>query len=133
MLLEGGDVSRRADKYVDDADTWAGSILTEHKTPHTVIADLQYNSQTWSDISDAVFQAVAHVKYVVSLLSHKEVKGRQDIDYGGTYDTELEVYQGAKTNIQYAKPNEPNIGLGYRQAPDGNQDHEFKHRLKRTR
>ena len=78
-----------------------------------MIVNLQHDTHKWSDINDVVFQAIAHDKCVVSLLSYKEKRGRLVIDYDTIHELELEDYQGAKTKIRYAKPNEPNVGLGY--------------------
>ena len=117
--------------YVDDADTWVGSILDEVETVRNVIVELPCKAQKWSDIDDAVFQVVAYDKSAVSLLGHIDSKGIMMIDYGSKYEIELQYYQEAKTKIKYATPSGPNAGLGCRQPLDRKQEHEFKHRLKK--
>lgn len=40
----------------------------------------------------------------------------------------LRDHKGGYAYIKYLFPDEPNVGLGYRQCPDGNQNYNFAHR-----
>ena len=55
----------------------------------------------------------------MSLLTYKEVEGRLLIDHFSKYEIELEDLQRARIEIRCTKPSELNVGLRYRQVPDG--------------
>ncbi|KAL7536722.1 hypothetical protein ACHAWF_007008 [Thalassiosira exigua] len=121
-------IRKRNDGYVDDVDTWAAQMgnnleaikLTEHQ-----IAE---GAQKWANIQDVVAQSMAFHKCAFHMLVWKEVRSSLIIDYDYSAAMTLHDTKGAGTSIKCPKPDKPNVGLGFCQASDGNQDHEFSNR-----
>ena len=122
-------IKKNNDAYVDDVDTWAGSLSNGRDAADEVMFHLMDGAQKWSDVQDVVAASTAFHKCMVQILSHVAVNGSMVIDYEYRSDVTLSDIKGAATTIKFLTPREPNEGLGFNIAPDGNQRHEFKKRL----
>ena len=65
------------------------------------------------------------------ILLYIPVKSSIRIDYDTWHKLSLIDPKGARSKISHLPPDKPNNGLGFKQAIDGNQEHEFKFRVKK--
>ena len=126
-------IKKNNDGYVDDVDTWSGKLGWGREVADEVMHKLKGGAQSWSDIQDVVAASTAFHKCMCQVLAHIAKNGSLVIDYDYTFDMHLHDVKGATTKIQFKPPNEPNQGLGFNIAPDGNQKHEFNSRIEKIR
>ena len=125
-------IHKNNDGYVDDVDTWAGSIASDPEITTMVLNHLQEGAQKWADLQDVVGQSTAFHKCFVQILSHTLERNQYKIDYELTHSMVLHDSKGAGTKIKFIRADEPNPGLGFHTCPDGNQKHEFQTRKEKT-
>jgi ribonuclease HI len=125
-------IRKNNDGYVDDVDTWAGSLEVDPEVAKWVIQHLEQGAQKWADLQDVVGQSTAFHKCFVQILAHNLVRDSYEIDYETVHSMVLHDSKGAGTKIKFIPANEPNPGLGFHICPDGNQDHEFSARKEKT-
>ena len=90
-------------------------------------------AQKWSDIQDVVAASTAFHKCMVQILSHKVVNGSMMVDYEYRSEASLSDIKGVTTTIKFLTIKEPNKGLGFNIAPNGNQKHKFRQQLAKIR
>ena len=120
----GKGIKKNNDAYIDDVDTWAGSMCCGRNAVDNTMRHLAMGAQSWLDLQDVVAASTAFHKCIVQTVVYVVVKGSLEItyNYNYSYDMELSDIKGAWTKIKYLKADQPNIRLGFHLAPDGNMD-----------
>jgi hypothetical protein len=113
--------------FVDDND---GLISADHDSelPTDEAKDkMQHSAQQWNNIVNIPHQTVAFHKSAWSMAAWEEVKrgelSMSEQDFG---PLEIIDHHGGKAVINYLSPKEPNVGLGYRACPNGDQKFNFE-------
>ena len=125
--------SKNNDVYVDDADTWASSCSVGPDATTEVLTHIANGAQHWTNCQDVCAGATAFDKCIVQCLAWKAVKQSLVIDMEVPINITLCDIKGAASTIKQLRANEPNVGLGFHLAPDGNQLEEFRSYLNKIR
>ena len=130
-IVTGKVREKNNDVYVDDADTWASSWRYGSAATTLVSQRITHGAQMWTNAQDVCGGATAFDKCAVQCLSWTEQNGSLSINMDRPPTVLLKDIRGACSKIRRLKANEPNVGLGYSLAPDGNQTGEYNvHRSK---
>ena len=121
-------IKRNNAGYVDDND---GHVSAEHDTPpeqqESVIKErLQRSGQIWNDLFDISGGSLALHKINWRMIAWEAINGELKIVRATEEVLILEDGKGAFSVIDFQSPDQPNVGLGYRLCPDGNQKHQHK-------
>lgn len=109
--------------FADDTDGQVSSDTTESLSIPRVIRRLQHSGQTWNNLANLCGGSIAHHKCMWQLLAWEQsTAGHLQPCTGQPADVVvLHDGKGACTVIDYVPPDEPNVGLGFRLCPTGNQ------------
>lgn len=130
-VVTGKNRDKNNDTYVDDADTWAASLRYGSAATSQVMELIAHGAQQWTNVQDVSGGATAFDKCAVQCLAWQEKLGSLHINMDLPTKISLTDVRGASSTIRRLRANEPNVGLGYSLAPDGNQIEEYKsHRSK---
>jgi hypothetical protein len=89
---------------------------------------MEFSAQRWYDLTDLANQKVAFHKTSWQMLAWEQRKqGELSISQENFGPIRLCDHRGGAADIAYLPPDKPNVGLGYRACPDGNQNHNFRH------
>ncbi|KAL7550562.1 hypothetical protein ACHAWF_015354 [Thalassiosira exigua] len=144
--VNGREVSNRsADAYVDDADVYEtgpnseriidgdnGPPEDDSDDPAAIaILETEASAQLYTCLMECLGQHMAFHKCKFQVLAWKSKNGkmvpRDNDEMNGSI--KLKDNQGVEATIAQLSYKKPNIGLGCRLTPLGDQDAEFKHRL----
>ena len=88
-------------------------------------------AQEWTNLLVMVAQSTAFHRCIIQALAYLEVNSSLTINYDSRYGMDLSDSKGARSKVEYLPPNMPINGLGFKQAIDGNKEHEFNFRVKK--
>ena len=124
--------------FADDTDGQVSSDTTEDMLLTRVVRRLQHSGQTWNNLTNICGGLIAHHKCMWQLLAWTVVSGHLQPIQQPEEVLILQDGKGAHAIIDYVPPDKPNVGLGFRLCPDGNQLPHFEatlasiHRLCRS-
>jgi hypothetical protein len=94
---------------------------------------MHHSAQRWNKLVNIANQTVAFHKSNWQMTAWEEVrKGELSIMKDDFGSLRIVDHHGGRANINYLPPDKPNVGLGYRACPDGNQTFNFKYMKKNT-
>jgi hypothetical protein len=126
----GPGIEKRNDGYVDDVNTWAGSMQIDQDLVEHSMYQLQKGAQILTNLNETSGGSTAFHKCATQLLSWRPTRDFLEINYDiDEYRIVLEDAVGAKSTITQLQPNEAIKGLGYHFAVDSSQDIDFAARL----
>jgi len=126
-------IEKNNDAYADDVDTWASYMDYGRIESNSLMSRLTTGVQKWSNLQDVAASSTAFHKYTTQLLGYINERSSLVIDYDFEFDMSLLDIKGAKTQIKLISAIDPNFGLGFSLAPDGNQQHECTRRMTKIR
>ena len=113
-------IKKNNDAYADDVDTWAESMDYGQVELHSVMCKLIEGDQKWSNIQDVAAAPIVFHKCITQILGHIVVALSLVIDYEFEFEMDLLDIKRAHMWIPLVSPDQPNEGLGFCLAPDGN-------------
>jgi hypothetical protein len=119
-------MKRNNTAFVDDTDGWASAEAGSTTPIQEVVDRLQYNGQVWNDLTNITGGSIAFHKCKWQLLAWEVVRGELRIVKSTDHRIVLKDNKGGMAVIDFLGPDQPNVGLGYRLCPDGNQTHQLK-------
>eukprot|EP01082_Thalassiosira_pseudonana_P005722 g5250.t1 g5250 contig2:87008-89119(+) len=120
------EMKRNNTAFVDDTDGWASAEAGSTTPIQEVVDRLQYNGQVWNDLTNITGGSIAFHKCKWQLLAWEVVRGELRIVKSTDQRIVLKDNKGGMAVIDFLGPDQPNVGLGYRLCPDGNQIHQLK-------
>ncbi|EED89738.1 predicted protein [Thalassiosira pseudonana CCMP1335] len=120
------EMKRNNTAFVDDTDGWASAEFSSMTPIQEVVDRLQHNGQVWNDLTNITGGSIAFHKCKWQLLAWEVVRGELRIVKSTDQRIVLKDNKGGMAVIDFLGPDQPNVGLGYRLCPDGNQTHQLK-------
>jgi hypothetical protein len=112
--------------FADDTDGQESCPTMETDTILTVVANLQHNAQTWSNLVQICGGLIALHKCNWQLIAWELKAGHLKMIHSTEDQLVMGDGNGSFATINFLPPNQPNVGLGYRICPNGDQSHHFK-------
>ena len=112
--------------FADDTDGQESQLTTEIDAISTVVANLQHNAQKWSNLVQICGGLIALHKCNWQLIAWELNAGHLKMVHSTTERLVMDDGNGSFATIDFLPPNQPNVGLGYRICPNGDQSHHFK-------
>ena len=133
ISLPNADGTRRIEKnndaFVDDDDAAACKRRRTHKkSAKATVKHLQRGSQIWSDLISGSGGSIAFHKCFWTMAQHSDKTLPPKLMATPDGEIHLKDEHGMTTKIKKLNVDQPNKGLGCRQAADGNMKEEFSFR-----
>ena len=125
----GPRITKRNDGYVDDVNTWSAYDKHDHAAVEQTMFHLQVGSQALTNLNETTGGSTAFHKCATQLLSWLANSERLVINYNPETPPMILIdAKQAPSAIKMLRPDQPNKGLGYFMAADGNQTIEYQER-----
>ncbi|KAL7504284.1 hypothetical protein ACHAXN_004116, partial [Cyclotella atomus] len=119
--------------FVDDNDGLVSADPDSELPIDEAKSKMQHSAQRWNKLVNTVSQTVAFHKSNWQMTAWEEVrKGELRMMKEDLGPLEIVDHHGGRANIKYLPPDKPNVGLGYRTCPDGNQQFNFEYMKENT-
>ena len=112
--------------FVDDTDGWASADYGCDDARGQAISRLQRGAQVWNDLTNLSGGSIAFHKCKWQMIAWELVRGELQMIKATEEEITLRDNKGAVAIIEFLPPDQPNVGLGYRLCPSGNQSHELE-------
>ena len=97
-------IQKNNDAYVDDVDTYAGSVENGPLEANNVMVHLTDGSPKWTNLLDVVAKPTAFHKCTAQIFLFFQVKSSLKINYDTQHELSLLDLQGAQSKITYLLP-----------------------------
>ena len=117
--------------YADDNDGHATADKSTHQeqAAHEAVSRLRSSAQHWSNLTSLARGYIALHKWNWQLIAWEFLNGELFLVKATKKQLILENGKGLHSMIEFIRPNTPNIGLGFRLYPDGNQAQQYEHTI----
>jgi hypothetical protein len=137
LTLHSPDLSRSIKHhnicFVDDNNGLTSADHNSELPAADAKEQMNHSAQRWNNLVNLANQTIAFHKTSWQLLAWQEKKKGElsisDVDYG---PLTLKDHKGGRVKIEYLPPNRPNVGLGYRACPNGDQTFNYNHIMSNT-
>ena len=118
---------------MDDNDGYVEAEERGETAEEEAIKSLKEKAQSWKKLIAVLGGSIAFYKCIWQIIGWDHKVSPPRMKEKSNYEIELTDREGMKTEIQHLPKDQPNIGLGCRLAPDGNQMHECAFRLQQCK
>ncbi len=114
-------IHRSSLSYTDDTDGQVSMDTTDTTLTSTVVEHLRQNAQLWSTLADMCGGLIALHKCNWHLMAWELQSGHLTLTRSCPAPLEMMDCHVSTSIIPYLRPDQPNVGMGFRLCPSGNQ------------
>ena len=117
-------IEKKNDAFVDNTDGYAKVKKWDGESEKEAVSSLQQKAQLWARLIAVLGGATAFHKCIWQVIGWNYTHFPPKLKTKSEYNIKLTNRAGVQTKIQQLPIDQPNVGLGCRLNPDGNQSHE---------